>query len=381
MRLLVCTDSYPPQLNGVSVITALTVRGLQARGWECEVVAPRYPVASGGALAADPSIPVTGVPSVPLPGYRDVRVSLPAWRRVEAAVRRFAPDVVHCATEFVVGRLGMAAARRAGVPVVTSYHTDFARYTAVYGIPWMRRPVTAWLSRFHANGALTLTPSEAAREDLRALGRQDAAVWGRGIDTEAFHPRHRSNALRERLAPGAAFLLLYAGRLAPEKNVGVLLEAFGALARTLPPGTAHLLVAGDGPSLPALRRQAGPQVTFLGAVDRARDLPALYASCDAFVFASATETLGLVVLEAMASGVPVIAVPAGGVADHLRHERNGLAVPDGNAGGFVAAMQRLLVDPGARSRLAAGARQSAEAVGWDAELDRLDGLLRRVRAT
>ncbi|MBU6365998.1 MAG: glycosyltransferase family 1 protein [Gemmatimonadetes bacterium] len=380
MRLLVCTDSYPPQLNGVSVITALTVHGLQARGWQCEVVAPRYPAGPGVALAPDPSVPVIGVPSVPLPGYRDVRVSLPALRRVEAAVRRFAPDLVHCATEFVVGRLGMAAARRAGVPVVTSYHTDFARYTAMYGIPWMRRPVAAWLSRFHANSALTLTPSEAAREDLHALGGRDAAVWGRGIDTEAFHPRHRSNAVRERLAPGASFLLLYAGRLAPEKNVGVLLEAFGALARTLPPGAAHLLVAGDGPSLPGLRRQAGPQVTFVGPVDRTRDLPALYASCDAFVFASATETLGLVVLEAMASGVPVIAVPAGGVSEHLVHERNGLAVRDGDVGGFVAAMQRLHFDQALRSGLATGARRSAQAVGWEAELDRLDVLLRDVRA-
>jgi glycosyltransferase involved in cell wall biosynthesis len=379
MRLLVCTDSYPPQLNGVSVVTALTVSGLAARGWTCAVVAPAYPAQAGTALSADPAVPVTSLPSLPLPGYRDVRVALPAWRAVRRAVRAFAPDVVHCPTEFVVGRLGMAAARQAGVPVVTSYHTDFVRYTARYGIPWMRRPVMAWLARFHGGAALTLTPSEAARADLRALGPQQVALWGRGIDTVAFHPRHRSASLRARLAQGAETLLLHVGRLAPEKDVGVLLEAFRLLAERCPQGQVRLLVAGDGPARAALERQAGAQVTFLGAVDRARDLPALYASCDAFVYASTTETLGLVVLEAMASGVPVVAVPTGGVADHLRDGVNGVAYPAGDAAACAVAMQRLASDAPLRARLAAGARADAEGKGWEAELDRLDGLVRTLR--
>ena len=380
MRLLVCTDSYPPQLNGVSVVTALTVSGLTARGWTCAVVAPAYPAQAASVLAADPAVPVTSLPSLPLPGYRDVRVALPAWRAVRRVVRDVAPDVVHCATEFVVGRLGMAAARQAGIPVVTSYHTDFVQYTARYGIPWMRRPVMGWLGRFHGRAALTLTPSEAARADVAALGAPRVTVWGRGIDTAAFHPRHRSVALRERLAQGAETLFLHVGRLAPEKDVGVLLEAFRRLAERMPPGRVRLLVAGDGPARAALERQAGTQVTFLGAVDRARDLPTLYASCDAFAYASTSETLGLVELEAMASGVPVVAVPAGGVADHLRDEVNGLAYPAGDAIACAAALERLTADPGLRARLAEGARRDAERQGWEAELDRLDRVLRGVPA-
>lgn len=379
MRLLVCTDSYPPQLNGVSVVTALAAGGVRARGWTCAVVAPAYPPQPDAVLAAPPEVAVTSLPSVPLPGYRDVRVALPAWRAVRRAVRAFAPDVVHCATEFVVGRLGMAAARQAGIPVVTSYHTDFIRYTDRYGIPWMRRPVTAWLGRFHRGAALTLTPSASAQRDVLALGAPRVAVWGRGIDTDAFHPRHRTPVLRETLAPGATCVFLHVGRLAPEKDVGVLLDAFEMVRPRFPEGAVRLLIAGDGPSADGLRRRAGAQVTFLGAVDRARDLPALYASCDAFAYASATETLGLVVLEAMASGLPVIATPVGGVADHLRDGVNGLAYPAGDARACAAAMTRVASDAALRATLATGARTDAEAKGWEAELDRLDALLRSVR--
>lgn len=376
MRLLICTDSYPPQLNGVSVVTALTVEGLQARGWDCHVVAPWYPVPVQGALVPPAAVPVTGVPSFALPGYPDVRVPLPLWGRLQAVARRFAPTLVHCTTEFVLGRLGQGVARQLGVPMVSSYHTDFARYTDSYGIPWMRRPVSAWITRFHARSQLVLTPSSASREALRDLPAERVAVWGRGIDTQAFHPRHRTASLRERLAQGASFLCLYAGRLAPEKNVAVLVRAFERWAGQVPAGSARLLIAGDGPSLPGLRAVAGPQVTFLGAVDRTRDLPALYASCDVFAYASTTETLGLVVLEAMASGLPVVAVPAGGVADHLEHERNGLAYADGAEGQLVAALHRLWREPATRAALSAGARASAERKGWDAELDRLDAAFR-----
>jgi glycosyltransferase involved in cell wall biosynthesis len=171
------------------------------------------------------------------------------------------------------------------------------------------------------------------------------------------------------------------GRLAPEKDVGVLLEGFRLLVERMPPGSVRLVVAGDGPARAALERQAGAQVTFLGAVDRSRDLPALYASCDAFAYASTTETLGLVVLEAMASGLAVVAVPAGGVADHLHDDVNGIAYPAGDIAACAAALQRLATDGALRARLGAGARRDAEAKGWEAELDRLDAQLRAVAAS
>ncbi|HUX33623.1 MAG TPA: glycosyltransferase family 1 protein [Gemmatimonadaceae bacterium] len=382
-RVLFCTDTYPPQVNGVSVVTALSVRGLEARGWRTHVVAPRYPAAayaaSGGAAGVDPSDRVTDVASVPLPVYPDIRLAAPAFGRVWRAVRAFAPDLVHCETEFVLGRLGQRAARQCGVPVVTSYHTDFSKYAASYGAPWLRPPVAAYLRRFHARARRTYTPSAAAAGDLALLGIAHAEVWGRGVDVDAFTPRRRSLALRDTIGVGPdAFTFLYVGRLAAEKSVDRVIAAYRLVAQRMPPGAVRLVIAGAGPRETVLRAEAPASVVFLGHLDREVMLPQLYASADAFVFASETETLGLVVLEAMASGLPVVAVPAGGVAEHLRDGVNGLAVRSGDRDAMAGAMARLVVDHALRHHLSSGARAMARTLSWGAELDRLDVSYRAV---
>lgn len=379
MRILFCTDTYPPQVNGVSVVTALSVGGLRRRGWDVAVVAPKYPASL--ARVFEPGLAeesVTAIPSVPLPGYPDIRLAAPARGTVRDVIGEFQPDLVHSATEFVIGRLGQRAALARGIPVTTSYHTDFAKYTESYGVPFLRGPVTNWIRRFHANAERIFTPSEPSRQDLLRLGLGDVEVWGRGVDDVLFHPAKRSLALRQRLNLGDAFTFLHVGRLAPEKGVEVLLDAFGALERELPNGRVRLVVAGAGPSLPGLKARAPRSVTFLGNLDRARELPALYASADAFVFASTTETLGLVVLESMASGTPVIAAPEGGVADNLRHEENGLAYAALDVAACTAAMRRLVEDRPLAQRLRDGARATAERRTWEHEMDRLDASYREV---
>lgn len=373
MRILFCTDTYPPQVNGVSVVTALSVQGLRARGWSCGVIAPRYPAGTPhifeGTLIEDD---YTAIPSLPLPVYPDIRLAAPARRTVREAIARFKPDIVHSETEFVIGRLGQSEALRVGIPVTSSYHTDFARYTVSYGVPWLQGPVRRYLTAFHQRARRTFTPSAPAANDLRSLGLRDVEVWGRGVDIALFHPEKRSLALRQLHSLGHAFTFLYVGRLAAEKGVELLLDAFGALERELPPGAVRLVVAGAGPSENALRARAPESVIFLGNLDRNKELPALYASADAFIFASTTETLGLVVLEAMASGTPVIAAPAGGVADHLRHEQNGLAYPAMDREQCTAAMRRLATDRALGLRLREGARSTALALSWERELDLLD---------
>lgn len=375
MRILFCSDTYPPQVNGVSVVTALSVRGLAERGWTCEVIAPRYPEGSEGLALDDGGARRTTLPSIPLPLYKEVRLAAPAWRHVRAVARIFAPDIVHSATEFVVGRLGRRAALEAGAVFTTSYHTDFARYTASYGVPWLRGPIQRNIARFHASAARTFTPSAPARDDLARLGVPHVEVWGRGVDVRQFHPAKRTRAARERFGVGDAFTFVHVGRLAPEKGVTTLLEAFAEVRRTAS-RPVRLIVAGTGPSLPELRARAGADVTFLGTLDREEVLPSLYAGADAFLFASTTETLGLVVLEAMASGTPVIATPAGGVADHLRDGINGLAFPAGDAAACANAMRRMMGDPTLHETLRRGARATAESRSWDAELDRLDASYR-----
>jgi phosphatidylinositol alpha 1,6-mannosyltransferase len=383
MRVLYCTDTYPPQMNGVSVVTAASVDGLARAGWECAVAAPSYPAAAHEAWNRDSAGEggageVFSFASLPVPLYPELRLARPRVAELGRLIDRFRPDLVHCETEFGVGRAGKAAAQRAGLPVVSSYHTDFARYTEAYGAHWLKGVVSRYIARFHKTSRRVYTPSTVARQDLLRLGLTDVEVWGRGVDIELFHPGRRGEALRAALGMGSRYTFLYVGRLASEKRADQVLDAFRLASEMLPRGVIHLVVAGTGPREAELRAAAPPGVSFLGLLDRRSRLPDLYANCDAFVFASVTETLGLVVLEAMASGLPIIAVPEGGVRDHLRDGRNGLACREGDVQGMALAMARIATEWGLSRRLARGARHSVEEMSWDKEIERLDRSYREV---
>jgi phosphatidylinositol alpha 1,6-mannosyltransferase len=381
MRVLFCTDTYPPQVNGVSVVTSLSVAGLVARGWECAVAAPKYPAEETDVFTEDMrngKYELLSIPSLPFPYYRDIRLSAPAYFSVLQLARRFKPDLIHSETEFVIGRMGQLVGATLGIPLVSSYHTDFSRYTVDYGVPWLRKPVMGYLARFHRRGLRTYTPSGPSREDLLQSGVKDVEVWGRGVDINVYSAKHRSPSLRERLGLGDRFTFLYVGRLAAEKNPETIVEAYTKALKLLPPDSTRLVIAGAGPKEAAVRAAAPDGVIFLGYLDRHSELPALYASSNAFVFASLTETLGLVVLEAMSSGLPVIASPSGGVADHLRDGVNGIAYPPRDTDAMAAAMVALATNPERTRQLAEGARQTAEDLSWDHELDRLDVSYREV---
>lgn len=380
MRVLYCTDTYPPQINGVSIVTALSAAGLARRGWDCAVVAPRYPPAMHTAWqgATEASVPVTSLPSVALPGYSEIRLAVAGRAALRQAMDRFRPDLVHCETEFSIGRMGQRAALASGLPSVSSYHTDFGRYAEAYRVPWLRGTVTDYLTRFHLRSRRVYTPSAVAKGELANLGIRGVEVWGRGVDTIVFHPHRRSQPLREQLGMGSRFTFVYVGRLAAEKRVDVVVEAFRQASAVVPRGVIHLIIAGTGPSEAALRAAAPPGVTFLGFLDRDTLLPDLYANCDAFVFASVTETLGLVVLEAMASGLPIIAAAEGGVRDHLRDTLNGLTYTAGDPTAMARAMVLLVGEWELTRRLARGARRTAEGLSWEGELDRLDASYREI---
>ncbi len=380
LRAVFCTDTYPPQVNGVSVVTALSVHGLIQRGWDVSVVAPDYPSDTPNPFYDGDAAPVqrTTLPSWPLPVYPDVRLSLPLVQRINRAVHGWKPDIVHAETEFIIGRIGARAARLRGTAVVTSYHTDFGKYADVYRIGALRGSITRSIAGFHRRAARTYTPSEPSAAELRSMGVQHVEVWGRGVDTDVFSPRRRAPGLRESLGVGDGLLFLHVGRLAAEKGVDKIIEAFMLARSRCPRQEMKLVIAGVGPREAALRASASPDVLFLGHLDRARELPSLYASADAFLFASTTETLGLVVLEAMASGVPVIATPAGGVADNLDHEFNGLAFPADDVDAFALCIERMVTNPSLRVVLGRGARRTAERRSWNEELDRLDESYREV---
>jgi glycosyltransferase involved in cell wall biosynthesis len=361
MRISLVTDTFLPEINGVTTVLATMRRGLRERGHAVQVIAPRY----RGETEGDD---VVRRPSVRLPGYAQSRLALPIGG-VGAAIDDFAPDVVHVVTEAVLGGMGRRHALRRGLPLVTSFHTDFPRYAARYAGAWAVEPVRRYLRWFHGPSAYIQTPSETTRAELALLGLPQAVVWGRGVDATLFSPSRRSEARRTAMgASDGRPVVLHVSRLAVEKDIDTLVAAFRAAHAALD-GQAVFVVAGDGPKAAEVR-EALPFAVHRGFLPRT-DVADLYADSDLFVFPSPTETCGLVVLEAMASGIPVVASDTGGVLENMRHGLNGLCVRAGDAPAFARAIAEMLANPERRAVMGQAARAFSVARDWARELDLL----------
>lgn len=372
MRVLLCTDTFLPEVNGVTTVLAVMRDGLRGLGHEVAVVAPSY-----GHLTADER-DVHRLAAVPCPGYSQVRLSWPWGRGLGRTAARFAPDVIHAVTEGPIGLFGRQYARRTGLPLVTSFHTDFPRYAERYLGRRAVAPTRAWLRWFHSAAALTQTPSEQTRDELLKLGVPQAVVWGRGVDTQWFRPERRSEARRTRLGAAGRLLVLHVGRLAVEKDVATLVASFQAAHSRLGEAAAFC-VAGDGPRAAEVRA-ALPFARHLGFLDR-DTLADLYADSDVFVFPSPTETCGLVALEALASGVPVVGARAGGIPENLREGLTGFLIAPGDAIGFAGAVVALVEDPIQRRAMREAARGFAVGRDWSRELAALEAAYDRLQWT
>ncbi len=365
MRIAFCTDTWLPEINGVTTVLATMRRGLVARGHEVLVIGPSY-----GTRGGDDEAGVVRRPAIRCPGYSAVRLSSPLGGDVRRALGAFDPEVVHLVTEGPVGLIGRRWARRAGVALVSSFHTDFPRYAERYLGRWAVAPTRRYLRWFHGAARLTQTPSDATRETLVALGVSGAVTWGRGVDIDQFRPARRDATRRAGLGcDGDRPLVLHVSRLAVEKDVETLVATM-QMAHARFGDRVRFAVAGDGPKAGWVRQQL-PFAAHFGFLSRGA-LADLYADADLFVFPSPTETCGLVVLEAMASGLPVLAVRAGGVVDQIREGINGHLVAPGDAAGLAARIALLVEDRPHRTGLAAGALASAADRSWTRELDRLE---------
>lgn len=381
MRVAVVTESFLPTVNGVTTSVCRVVEHLGTLGHEVLVVCPRpAPERYAGHRVA--TVPTVSVRSFP--------TGLPT-REVRGILARFAPDVVHVASPFVLGARALRDAAHLGVPSVAVYQTDMPAYLAQHAGPAGPGAATAawrWVRRVHSLAGATLAPSRTTLAELRGHGVPRTALWARGVDADLFHPDRRSSsaarALRCRLAPGGELLVGYVGRLAPEKELGRLVE----VARM--PGV-RLVVVGDGPSRQACEHLLGaaaatapgggrPAPVVLGHRGGA-DLADAYAALDVFVHTGTRETFGQTLQEAAAAGLPVVAPACGGPLDLVDHGRTGLLFDPGVPGALAAAVARFAADTELRRRAGAAGRDRVAGRTWAVLTAELVGHYDAVRAT
>ncbi len=352
-------------VSGVGVTLLRLTRALEERGHQVRVYSASYPLDPGQKDRPE----VHRSPSVPLFLYPDVQWAFPRLRDVLEDAADFRPDVVHVATEFALGITGLKVARQLRVPVIASAHTDYEQYAARYGVDWAVRAGWRYLRWFYGQSHRVLCPSRVYQEHLRSRGVTHTGIWSRGVDPNSFHPRFRSEAYRRAIGvePGD-LLVTYIGRIAREKNLALLLEAWDLLAPDR--GSARLALVGRGPLEAEIRRREIPGVHVAGLMD-GRPLATAYASADIFAFPSATETFGNSLLEAMGSGLPSLVAAAGGVLEFSQHGGNAWLVEPNSVAAIAQGLRRLLQDAGLRRRLAEGALQTAHERRWDEVYDRL----------
>jgi len=368
MRLVLVTETFSPEVNGVARTLGHWVDAFRCRGHTVDVIRPRQQ-AEGPAPGR--------VAGLPLPFYAELRFGLASPLHIARALNP-RPDLVHVATEGPLGFAAVLACRRLGIPVATSFHTNFDDYLEHYGLGSLRSAMCGYLRWLHNAAAVTLVPSDSTRRRLEALGFQRVEVWSRGVDAEVFHPRHRDPALRQSFGLGPDDpLLLYVGRLAAEKNLAALLAAFARIRGRRGNAAVRLALVGGGPLAESLRRRP-PTGVVLAGVQRGVALSRWYASADLFAFPSRSETFGNVVVEAMASGLPVVAFDGPGVRDQVCSDREGLLVSTEDE--LADALAQLCADRDRRRHLGHAARSKAAERDWASVFDALEQRYRGLAA-
>ena len=359
MRIAYFSDTFLPQINGVSNTLSYLKRYLDKNNIESQFHVPDY---DDAAMSADSSI--ICAKGVPLPIYNDCKLSLPWLPHMNSVLDSFQPDLIHLATEFGIGISGRSYARAKQVPIVSSYHTNIDHYIRYYpSLSPLKGGVDDYFKWFHRRSRRIFVPTEDTRQHLLSIGYNNLSIWSRGIDTDLFSPSKRSQAFRSQFGLQDQTVVLYVGRVAAEKDIDMLPAAMRLLKERV--GNVALIVTGDGPSMPALRAEAPEGTVFTGFL-RGEELAQAYASSDLFFTPSSTETFGNVALEAMASGLPVIAADAGGFKNIIQHGVNGLLSAPRDAAGFAQALESLVRQPDRARQMGRRAVDCARERSWDA---------------
>ena len=368
MRIALFTETFLPKVDGIVTRLRHTVEHLQRNGDQVLVIAP------DGGITEYKGAKVHGVSGFPLPLYPELKLAIPR-PAIGEALDDFQPDIIHVVNPAVLGFAGIFHSKVHDIPLVASYHTHLPQYLQHYGLAMLEGFLWELLKVTHNQAALNLCTSTAMVEELSAHGIERVDLWQRGVDIETFHPEHASVEMRNKLSENhpESPLLLYVGRLSPEKEI----ERIKPILEIIP--DARLALVGDGPHRQALESYfADTNTNFVGYLTGI-DLAAAFASADAFIFPSRTETLGLVLLEAMAAGCPVVAARSGGIPDIVTDGVNGfLFDPTDDDEGAIAATIRLLEQKQEREVLRQNARLEAERWGWGAATRQLQTHYQRV---
>lgn len=369
MRILVVAESFLPHMNGVTNSVLRVVDHFAASGDDLGIIAPKWPGADKHLrTSCGRRVRVRRIASAPMPGYTEVRIATASAATLRRRIDEFAPDVIHLASPMILGGRAVVAAQKAGVPTVAVYQTDIPGYTARYGMPFLENASWQLLRDVHNRATLNLAPSTATRDQMLEHGIERVHLWRRGVDTSLFSRSLRSARLRARYAEPEEKLVVYVGRLAPEKQVADLRVLHDM------PGV-RLLIVGEGPERDALRRDM-PRARFAG-FRSGTDLAAHLASADLFVHPGELETFGQTIQEAMASGLPVIAPRRGGPVDLVTPSRTGWLYTPGMLDELRDRAADLLFDDAKREAFGTAALESVRKRTWPVLSEQLRGYYRR----
>lgn len=365
-KVSIVTESFLPQINGVTNSVLRILETFKQREIDAMVIAPTSETTHhlGFAVHTVPSVEIKGFPvGIPSP-------------TVSKALDEFRPDLVHLAAPFWLGSHALDWSRRNSVPSVAVYQTDIAGYCSRYGLDFARPLVERFTASIHAPASISLAPTAEGAKRLKELGVENVAVWGRGIDTDLFHPERRDLAevqvLRNQIAPNSELVVGFVGRLAPEKQIERLLEV-----ADLP--DVKLLIVGDGPERARLEKLFAPFNSYFAGFQTGIALANHYAAIDIFVHCGTEETFGQTIQEAKASGLAVVAPDRGGPKFLIEHGVTGLLVDPENIGGYRDAVSRLR-DNGLRTEISKSARESVLENTWARNNSALLELYRQVIA-
>ncbi len=376
LRIAVVSETYPPEVNGVAVTLAKVVDGLRTANHAVQLIRLRQ----GGTDAACQDEQLAGYQEVlmrgfPIPRYPELRMGVPSKSALIRLWQLKRPDVVHIATEGPLGWSALRAALYLKLPISTDYRTNFQSYSTHYGVGFLYKPIMAYLKKFHNHAHCTMVPTEALRTSLAGAGFQRLKVVSRGVDTIAYDPANRSEALRGQwgLEPGE-LAVLCVGRLAQEKNLALLMKAFEAIEAHHP--RARLVLVGHGPMRQELQARC-PRAIFAGQL-RGQSLAEHYATADLFLMPSLTETFGNVTTEAMASGLSVVAFNCAAAAELIVDGVNGRLVPINDPAGFVATALALAGQALLRKQMGVAARQTSLQLDWTRIVQKFEDALQEV---